>query len=92
MRIVNRVEREVVQAEWENWLCDEMAKCKAVEKMMAENRTQSLASPAGVQQNLSMEEDHDRFREVRVWLDDYCGSCSREQEQLLGRSMKANAT
>ena len=92
MRIINRIEREAVKAEWENWLCDEITKCKALEKMAAENRTQSLARPAGVQQNLGVEKDHDRFQEVRVWLDDYCGSCSREQEQLLGGSTQANVT
>ncbi len=92
MRIVNRIEREMVQAEWENWLLDEVTKCKAVETMIGENRTNALTSrngQAGTQQKLAAENDHDRFREIRVWLDDYCGSCSREQEELLGGPIRA---
>ncbi|KAB2572893.1 putative PH domain-containing protein [Lasiodiplodia theobromae] len=34
MRLVNRVEREVLQAEWENWVLDENVRCKRVGEMI----------------------------------------------------------
>ncbi|KAH7049162.1 hypothetical protein B0J12DRAFT_625143 [Macrophomina phaseolina] len=34
MRLVNRVEREVLQAEWENWVLDENVRCKRVGDMI----------------------------------------------------------
>ncbi len=95
MRVVNRIEREIMQAEWENWLCDEVAKCKALQTIADENRTQSSTGrneQVSVQHNLVMEKDHDHFREIRVWFDGYCGSCSREQEKLLGGAIKAKTT
>src|SRR5450756_139937 len=43
MRVVNNVEREMMRAEWENWLLDENARCKQVQMLLRENRTS--ASP-----------------------------------------------
>ena len=94
LRVVGRIEREIMQAEWENWLHDEVAKCRALQTMVDENRTQILTSRSeqdGVQHNPVMEKDHDRFQEIRVWLDGYCGSCSKKQEQL-GGAIKATTT
>ncbi|GME25198.1 hypothetical protein GTA08_BOTSDO03488 [Neofusicoccum parvum] len=34
MRLVNRVEREVLQAEWENWVLDENVRCRRVGDMI----------------------------------------------------------
>ena len=93
MRIVNQIDREMIQAEWENWLLDEVVKCKALKTMVDENTTESLSNQngqAGTRQHLAIENDHDRFREIRAWLDDYCGSCSRERKKLLGGPIKVN--
>lgn len=38
MRVVNRVEEEVVQAEWEEWVREEENKCKRVQAMMGEGQ------------------------------------------------------
>ncbi len=95
MRVVNKIEGEMMHAEWENWLLDEVTKCKALETMVGENRTNSLASrngQGGMQATLAVEDDHDRFREIRLWLEEYCGSCSREQEKVLGGSIRVNRT
>jgi len=39
MRIVNRVEREVLQAEWETWVKEEGRRCKKVGEMVKKNET-----------------------------------------------------
>lgn len=41
MRLVNRVEREVLRAEWENWVLDENVRCRRVGEMIkARNETE----------------------------------------------------
>lgn len=95
MRVVNEIEREMMHAEWESWLLDEVTKCKALETMVGENRTNSLASrngQGGIEQKLAAENDSDRVREIRVWLEEYCGSCNREREKALGSSIRVDTT
>lgn len=89
MRVVNNVEREMLQAEWENWLLDENTRCKQVQMMLREN--QGKISPtrrikgADSQQVLEAKERDRaaRMDELRKWQEDYCGSCKLEQERLL---------
>ena len=88
MRVVNNVEREMMKAEWENWLLDENTRCKQVQVMLKENRTN--ISPTrkikGVdaQKVLAAQERgrDGRMDELRRWHEDYCGSCRIEQELL----------
>jgi hypothetical protein len=93
MRVVNNVEKEMVRAEWENWLLDENTRCKQVKMMLRENRTSSSPSKkmkrAGSQQVIDdTERDRDRkLEELRKWQEEYCGSCQREQD-LLERERK----
>lgn len=37
LRVVNRIEKEVLEAEYENWLLDETHKCERVESMLGED-------------------------------------------------------
>src|SRR5271154_7385946 len=37
MRVVNNVEREILKAEWENWLLDENTRSKQVQMMIRES-------------------------------------------------------
>ena len=94
MRIVNKIEHEVMQAEWENWLLDEVAKCRVSKIIVEKNQTESSVDrngEAGKQEYLGTNNDHRRFRAIRVWLEEYCNSCDREQK-ILGRSFRANTT
>lgn len=34
MRVVNGIEREMIQSEWENWLADENLRCEQVSNML----------------------------------------------------------
>ena len=89
MRVVNNVEREMLQAEWENWLLDENTRCKQVEMMLRENRgnispTRRIKG-ADSQQVLEAEEREKgaRIDGLKKWQEDYCGSCKIEQKRLL---------
>jgi hypothetical protein len=89
MRVVNNVEREMIRAEWENWLLEENARCKQVQMMLRENRT-SISSTKKIKGTDSQQvltarerEKHARLDDLRKWQEDYCGSCKIEQELLL---------
>lgn len=88
MRVVNNIEREMMQAEWENWLLDENTRCKQVQTMLRQNRTTTApnkkAKGANSQQILDMKanERSGRIDELRQWHEEYCTSCKAEQDML----------
>lgn len=63
MRVVNRIEREVVQAEYEDWLMGENRRCGLLRDAIAENKTEHLG---------------ERVKEVSEWQGKYCESCGEE--------------
>lgn len=83
MRVVNNIERNVLKAEWENWLLDENMRCKQAHMMLRENQTNSLSSSkvkgGSSQQVLQVD---DNMNELRKWHQEYCGSCKAEQDLL----------
>lgn len=89
MRVVNNVEREMMKAEWENWLLDENARCKQAQVMLRETRTS--ASPNKKTKSTDSQkvleakerERKEKLNELRKWQEEYCGSCKIEQEMLL---------
>ena len=87
MRIINKIEHEIVQAEWESWVSIEVTRCKATVSIMGK----AQAEPS-TDWNESDGEQHDRFQEMRLRLEDYCQSCSGEQDRLFGRPSGANTT
>jgi len=88
MRVVNNVEREMMRAEWENWLLDENTRCKQVQMMLRENRTSISPTRkikgADSQQVLAAKEQEKdgKLKGLRLWHEDYCGSCKKEQNLL----------
>lgn len=44
MRVVNSIEKEMIQSEWENWLADENLRCEQVKMMLAEKGDNSTSS------------------------------------------------
>lgn len=89
MRVVNSIEREMMNAEWENWLLDENTRCKQVQTLLRENRTSTSTSKklkgGNSQQVLSArdKERNGKLEEMRSWHHEYCGSCKVEQEMML---------
>lgn len=69
MRVVNGVEREVVRAEWENFLADENARCEEVRGLLAKEDGKGG-------------EERKRAEEMRGWVEDYCGSCEGDMAGL----------
>ncbi|KAF2092277.1 hypothetical protein K490DRAFT_61718 [Saccharata proteae CBS 121410] len=68
MRLVNRVEREVLEAEWENWVMDEVVRCRRVGEM--------------IRVRGGGDESVEGLGDVREGWRSYCGSCVGEVERL----------
>ncbi len=87
MRIVNSVEREMIQSEWENWLADENVRCEQVKYMVAEQgkgTAQDKASKgrSAAQKTMLRQFDEEKMESLRTWHQSYCGSCRADQDQL----------
>ncbi|KAK4985326.1 SNF1-interacting protein [Elasticomyces elasticus] len=75
MRVVNRIESEVVHAEWENWVEDESRKCAQLEAMISS----------------SSESDGKEGKEGMALrglgkLEEYCNTCWQEVEGLSNKT------
>ncbi|KAH7418195.1 hypothetical protein BKA64DRAFT_730025 [Cadophora sp. MPI-SDFR-AT-0126] len=83
IRVVNNVEREMVKAEWENWLLDENQRCRQVQIMLQEDQKRTPTGGGDSQQTTGIRGQAGRMDELRRWQEDYCGSCRLEQQKLL---------
>ncbi|KAH8673669.1 PH domain-containing protein [Xylariales sp. PMI_506] len=99
MRMVNSVEREMLQSEWENWLLDENLRCDQVEGVLqAWNDTSSSSDDAAAndissanlkigneaaQQVIRDEKNSKRMEGLKTWYEEYCGSCRQDRDVLL---------
>lgn len=89
MRVVNNIDRDVMRAEWENWLLDENSRCKQVQELLRDGGTRpsSKKKPREphTQQVIQAKEKGSghKFEDLRKWHEEYCGSCRLEQDKLL---------
>ncbi|EED20113.1 transcription factor SipA3, putative [Talaromyces stipitatus ATCC 10500] len=73
LRVVNRIENEVLKGEWERWLERETSRCDRVSGI--------LESQVGDREkNESVLSGHEQ--DVKRWYDQYCSSCHEELQQL----------
>ncbi|ORY63423.1 uncharacterized protein BCR38DRAFT_344800 [Pseudomassariella vexata] len=99
MRMVNSVEREMIQSEWENWLMDENTRCEQVKAVLQAWDSSSngasgndnsggsginKVSDEATQKVMKTGEKDKRKREgLRLWHEEYCGSCQVDHERLI---------
>jgi hypothetical protein len=68
VRVVNGIEKELMQAAWEQWVVDENRRCRVVEGLVLEDETeQNSTNTSG---------------EVKSWYDEYCASCREEYTKM----------
>ncbi|KAI9656566.1 MAG: SNF1-interacting protein [Bathelium mastoideum] len=96
LRVVNRIEKEVVEAEWEAWVRDEVGKCAQLEVVLREKRNATSAHSREGQgdvekkiQVLLEEEGNKREGGIEKWYQEYCGSCRLEWQGIRERAGKA---
>lgn len=76
MRVVNRVEKEVVMAEWEEWIREEEGKCWRVESMLRDGKKAKGSTKGGKKvEDVDAEGLGEEFAE-------YCRSCRREAANM----------
>ena len=94
MRIVNSIDREMIQSEWENWLADENTRCEQVKIMLTEKssgKEQAGARRGSAQQQQQQQQkvmrpiDEKRREELKRWHAEYCGSCRADRDHLLAQ-------
>lgn len=91
MRVINHIERQIITAEWENWLADENLMCDQISLLLEETlarlsngkKSQELVDET-IFSKIS-ENDEKRLRELQDWQENYCRSCGLEQELLARR-------
>lgn len=81
MRVVNSIEREILLAEWENWLIGENVKCKHLEAVLSHNNTEILTEKSKNGQN-PLDGDSGRLEDIRAWQQQYCGTCYQELKSV----------
>ena len=80
LRVVNRIERDVVLAEWEDWVRAEEKKCAQVESMLRRQRKQKQKQKAIKGGGDADVEELDA--ELGVEFAEYCASCRGEVGRL----------
>jgi hypothetical protein len=83
LRVVNSIEKEVIQNEWERWLREELRRCRQVEILLGGNDSGNDADAQAAQTAQAERIFADKAGSVKQWYDRYCTSCLQEQEQML---------
>ena len=79
MRVVNRIEKEVLQTEWESWLAHENRRCRQVEIMLAAAKNETSDEAGNAVHAMG-----GKTEDVKHWFDEYCTSCQRDHKALSG--------
>ncbi|KAK4204478.1 hypothetical protein QBC40DRAFT_217228 [Triangularia verruculosa] len=91
MRVVNGIELEMVQSEWENWLEDENHRCERVARLLTHNAPKQLSQEEKDEaQKVLGGGDNNRKEALAKWHGEYCGSCEADHRALLASSERAS--
>lgn len=87
MRVVDSVEREMLQSEWENWLINEKSLCDELDSLLQGDRSRggdgTAREPAPSQRVLGPE----GMEALGEWRERYCGSCRRDLDGMVEERM-----
>lgn len=76
MRVLNSIERDTIQGEYEKWAIQEHRRCKAVQPLVNGTNSKTLLSGGK-----GGKEEKERLAH---WYNEYCASCSSEFERISG--------
>lgn len=83
MRVVNSIEREMLQTEWENWLLNEKSLCDDLESMLRDAKGGDAAKKGNTEQKVMKGMSADRMKVLEEWRDDHCGSCRSDHQAVM---------
>lgn len=78
LRVINSIDRELVQNEWESWLRTELHRCNQVGSLLSESDEEADSVEGQLTQSVFAEQ----IDEVKHWYDAYCISCRWEREHI----------
>ncbi|KAJ5551594.1 hypothetical protein N7535_000461 [Penicillium sp. DV-2018c] len=82
LRVVNSIEKEVVEAEWQRWLREEVRRCRQVETLLGGETAQGddtqLGGTARAERIFAEHAD-----DIKHWYEEYCSSCRMEEEHAI---------
>ncbi|KAL2201071.1 hypothetical protein P885DRAFT_73421 [Corynascus similis CBS 632.67] len=85
MRVVNKIELEMVHSEWESWLAGEMRRCEQVKDLLGRWEDGVDVDASGVVDDEGREKQRRRRAALREWFSEYCTSCAAEEKRVLER-------
>ncbi|KAI9166887.1 hypothetical protein HJFPF1_03002 [Paramyrothecium foliicola] len=89
MRVVNSVEREVLQSEWEHWLLQEKALCDDLDSILRPDASSRTKKPGTGQKKESGRSSAieklspERRKALEQWRDGHCGSCRGDYQAAM---------
>ena len=83
LRVVNSIEREMLRAEWENFVIEEDVKCKRLGAILRRNATELSAKHLNDNRQHTLVSDPRRLEGIRSWQQQYCESCNKELKSVL---------
>ncbi|CEJ89257.1 hypothetical protein VHEMI05111 [[Torrubiella] hemipterigena] len=85
MRIVNSMDREMMQSEWKNWVMNENAHCDNLKAALSSSAPVKRRGVEWEAQKILNAMPADRKKAVEDWHNEYCQSCSEDfSEVVLG--------
>ncbi|VUC28306.1 unnamed protein product [Clonostachys rosea] len=94
MRVVNSIEREILQSEWENWLMNESAQCDDLRAILDGDDENTKKKDNGRKSKSSQKVVESMTPEkkeiLREWKDKYCGSCQRDLQTVVAKRRRTD--
>lgn len=88
MRVVNNLEREVLQSEWENWLSNEKALCDSLEVLISGGNKGSKRDKSdpmdAAQKRLGDFTSREELKTLKDFGATHCGSCRADFDLVMG--------
>ena len=83
LRLINRIERDSIQAEYETWIGEENAKCKKLAVVLSDGgAVKESKGAAGASAELLKRIGNGGLGDVKSWYGEYCAACRAEQGLL----------
>ncbi|GAB0131936.1 hypothetical protein EsDP_00000389 [Epichloe bromicola] len=83
MRVVNSIEREMLQSEWENWLINEKSLCDELQTVLQDGKGDNMSKDRSSAQKALGSLSGNRRKALEEWRDVYCGSCRQDFEAVI---------
>ncbi|GJN68774.1 transcription factor SipA3 [Purpureocillium lilacinum] len=90
MRVVNSIEREMLQSEWENWLINEKSLCDGLDSLLEKGGPKGADKAARDEsstQKVLGSLDRSKKKVLEDWRRGHCGSCRKDLAAVMKERM-----